>query len=106
MRQMNDQPEFTYKSDVEYQQFCGLVQAHCEAVLSSTKLYGLWFISKTFLTHWKDSDGSDSSMLWSAFRLGWCQGEGMALIQAWWQFHGRSVDDGEFESWRPRRCAG
>jgi hypothetical protein len=100
MRQMNDQPEFTYKADVEYQQFFGLVQTHCEAVLSSTKLYGLWFVSKTFLTHWKSSDGSDGSMLWSAFRLGWARDEGMALIQAWWECHGMSKNENEFDSWK------
>ena len=89
--------EFTYRDDPDFMAFCTAIRQEVERQeiqregksgperdsVRMNKLYGVWYTSSTFRTHWmKPSKRSENDILWILYNRGWSylQG-GCALIR-------------------------
>ena len=56
------------------------------------KLYGVWYMSKTFRTHWQHpTKRSENDILWILYHRGWSFAQGGVAVIAWWRIHHRTI---------------
>jgi hypothetical protein len=100
--------EFTYKDDPGYNAFCAAIRKEVEKqqiermgkngseldAVRKNKLYGVWYTSATFRTHWeKPSKHSENDIMWILYNRGWSFAQGECAVVAWWRAHHRAITD-------------
>jgi hypothetical protein len=98
--------EFTYKDDPGYSGFCAAIRKEVDYQqiertgkngpeldsVRKNKLYGVWFTSGTFRTHWQHpTKHSENAILWILYNRGWSFAQGECAVAAWWRVHRRNI---------------
>ena len=98
--------EFTYKDDPGYNRFCAAIRKEVDYQqiertgkngteldsVRKNKLYGVWFTSGTFRTHWQHpTKRSENDILWILYNRGWSFAQGECAVAAWWRPHHRTL---------------
>jgi DNA-binding transcriptional ArsR family regulator len=106
VREAAEWSEFTYKDDPDYNAFCSAIRQEVEREgiqrfvkdgmeldsVRTNKLYGAWYTSATFRTHWKEpTKQSQNAMLWIVYNRGWSEAQGYVAVIAWWRKHHRKI---------------